>query len=493
MVKTIDRLSGTSGNYTALSSTPISMDSSAAGIGTGVFRTIVIQCQSGRAWTTPAGWTEVLDVDVGTGHVYMAWHWATDAEALANTAFSFSVTGGTTWATWRCNNWSNVDPTTPFDVNPFTGTHTFSDTQWNVPGMTTLSPGAMCFWMIGTGAVASSSGRVLTPNVAGANTWTVDTGGQRNSPASGTSSGYNMQTCYERRVSAGATGTRNVTISGSSLAATLWRSVGFALKAAPDDPVVDVGDWFETVNWRPPKMTAPGDVLGIGPAQPNHFAIQLAAPDGASIETHDQDELAAGYRFYPWLYGDTSGTKVRMRSPVGGPTTGGATATRCEWRELDAAGNNAAWDALTGTHVLHGRSRILHSPPGNPNIILAQVHNGTTDRLTFLTQFVTSTLRLRFRLNGTSVAGELAAAGAVNIENVDWEWKIAIINNVVQFYLNDMIAPVYTSGAAALTSTGSSSWYFKAGCYLQSPASGSSDPLDEYGEVELSDLWHTHA
>lgn len=492
MPKTINRLSGTSGNYTALSSTPISMDSSAAGIGTGVFRTIVIQCQAGRTWTTPAGWTEVLDIDVGTGHVYMAWHWATDAEAAANTAFSFTVAGGTTWATWRCNNWDNVDPTTPFDVNPFTGTHTFSDTQWDVPGMTTLTPGALCFWMVGTGALASSSGRVLTPTVTGGNTWTVDTGGQRNSPTSGTSSGYNMQTCYEIRASAGATGTRNVTISGSSLAATLWRSVGFALRPAPDP--VDLGDWFEAMEWAAPSATAPGDVMNIGPApRPNHFAVQLAAPDGAAIETHDQTEIAAGYRFYPWFWGSSDARRVIMRAPVGGPVTSGATSTRCEWRELDAAGSNIGFDALTGTHVLHGRTIVRHAPPVNPGIVLAQLHNGSADRLTFLTQIVSGTWRLRFRLNGTSAAGELVPAGQSNIQDVPFEWKIQIAGNVASFFLNDMSTPVYTSGAAALTSTGSASWYWKAGCYLQTPASGASDDLLEYGEVESWDLWSSHA
>jgi len=487
MPKTIERLSGTSGNYTTLSSAAVTMDSTPAGLGTGVFRTIVIQGQSGRTWTTPAGWTEVLDVDVGTGHVYMAWHWATDAEVAANTSFSFTPAGGTQWATWRCNNWSNVDPTTPFDVNPFTGTHTFSDVQWDVPGMTVLTPGALCFWMVGYGSIASSSSRVLTPSVTGGNTWTVDTGGQRVSPAAGnTSAGYGMQTCYEIRAAAGATGTRHVDISGSSLAATLWRSVGFALRPAPSD---DPGDWLETMDWSAPPTTAPGDVLQIGASRPNHFAVQIAIPDTAAIETHDQDEIAAGYRFYPWFIGNPAGDRALLRAPAVGPTTGGSSSTRCELRELAANGTNAAFDALTGTHRLHGRSKILRSPTANPNIILAQLHNGTSDRLTFLTQFVTSTLRLRFRLNGTSVAGELATAGAVNIENIEWEWMIEVVNNVAKFYLNDMVNPVYTSGAAALASTGSSSWYFKAGCYLQT----TTDANPEYGEVELRDLWHTHA
>jgi hypothetical protein len=486
----IVRLSGSTGSTASAVASSFSMDSSAASIGDGVFRTMVIHMSTPRTVTTPAGWTEVIDATVGSGSIYMAWHWATDAEAIANTSFTWTLSG-TTFLSYRCNNWSGVDPTTPFDVNPFTSTHTFSDVQWDVPGMTVVTPGAMCFWAVGYGPIASSASRVLTPSVAGGNTWTVDTGGQRNGPTTGTGTGQGIQTMYELRAAAGATGTRHVDISGSSLAATLWRSVAFALRPAP---TTDPGDWFETCDWSAPAMTDPGDVLGIGPSPaPNHFAVQLAVPGAAAIETHDQTEIGSGYRFYPWVYGKPDGDRVIMRAPVSGPVTSGATSCRCEWRELDAAGVNAAFDALTGTHTLHGRIMIRHAPPNNPGIVLAQLHNGTADRLTFLTQLVSSTWRLRFRLNGTSVAGELATAGQANIQDIPWEYKIQIANNVASFYLNDMVTPVYTSGAAALTSTGSASWYFKTGCYLQTPADASVDAATEYGEVELWDLSHSHA
>jgi hypothetical protein len=482
----IERLSGSSGNYTALSSSAIVMDSTPVGLGDGVLRVMVLQCASGRAVTTPVGWTEWLDVNVGSGHLYVATHWATDAEVAANTSFSFQITGGTTYGTWRCNNWSGVDPDDPFDVDPFVSQHTFSDTQWNVPGMITLTPGAMAFWMIGFGPTASSAARVLTPQ---ATLWTVDTGGQRNSPSTGTASGYGMQTCYETRAVAGATGTRNVTISGSSLAATLWRSVGFALRPYVA-PAADLGDWFEAMEWAAPSMTAPGDVLDIGAARSNHFAVQLAAPDAASIETHDQDEISAGYRFYPWFYGRSDGQAVVLRAPVAGPTTSGASSTRCELRELDPGGSNAAFDALTGTHVLHVRVKALHLPPVLPDTVFAQLHNGTTDRVAIRTQLVTGTTRLRARVNGSSLTPEIANWGAGGLGE-EFEAKIQLVDGLLSIFYNDMVTPLYTS--SALVSTGSASWYFKTGCYLQTPASGATDNPLEYGEVEIRDLYHSHA
>lgn len=301
-------------------------------------------------------------------------------------------------------------------------------------------------------------------------------------------------------------GAQTIATTTTSQTATIWyggTGTDFTFETPGDSAVTTKVGWMEVTGvaetlWTPPTTTTPTSVLDIGPVpKTNHFDIQLAVAGAGTIETHDQTEIGSGYKFYPWYYGNAAGDRCVLRAPVNGPVTSGSSSARCEHREVNADGTSAAFDATIGTHVMHGRSKITHAPPNTPDIVLAQLHNGAQDRLSFLTQLVTNpggTWRLRFRLNGTSVAGELVPAGIANILNIEFEWKIEVINNVVRFYLNDMVTPVYTSGAAALTATaGITTWYFKCGCYLQTPASGSADALTEYGEVELRDLWHSHA
>lgn len=481
------RLSSSSGPSSGTTTvTSVVTDSSQAGLGDGVLRVMMIQCSSARTITPPAGWTEWLDVNSGSGHLFLATHWATDAEVAANTTWTFTIAGGATFAPWRCTNWGGVDPSDPFDVDPFVSAHTFSDTQWNVPGMTTNTPDAVAYWLVGYGPVASSASRVLTPQ---ATLWTQEST-QVKGPPSGTGTGFGQIMCWEARPTPGPTGTRNVVISGSSLAATLWRSIGFAFKPAPAPPTVDVGDWFEALDWTAPSMTAPGDVLDIGPTpHTNHFSVQLASPDAAAIETHDQDEIAAGYRFYPWFVGDSVGATVRMRAPVSGPITSGASSTRSELRELTAAGANQGFDPFVGTHILHARIRALHLPPNLPDTVFAQLHNGSTDRVAIRSQLVTGTTRLRARVNGSSLTPEIDNWGAGGLGS-EFEIKLQIVAGFLSIFYNDMSTPLYTSNA--LVSTGSPSWYFKVGCYLQTPATGATDDPSEYGEIEIRDLWHSH-
>lgn len=433
-------------------------------------------------FSTPANWQSRYDDVVNTNRLQIFSH-AFSASEPATTTFTTGASLPYWLAQWT---FRGVDLDNPFMIAPQVAAAT-TGTAVTGPSLTPGDPdGAALWYWLGYAASAANGVNMVAP--AG-----LDTTWTQIRPATSIA-GYCGQIGAllpaEEEI---ATGTKVATASVS----VSWRGLGLVLRPAVDP---DTGAWFPFMNYPSPTATAAGDVLDIGPApRTNHFSVQLADPNGAAIETHDQDEIAAGYGFYPWLWGNPAGDRVTMRAPVGGPVTSGASSTRCEWRELNADGSNIAFDALTGTHVLHGRSTIRHAPPNNPGIVLAQLHNGSADRLTFLTQRVaaypdpTGTWRLRFRLNGTSVAGELVPAGIANIQDVDFEWKIEIASNVARFYLGDMVTPVYTSGAAALTSTGSASWYFKAGCYLQTPASGATDDLLEYGEVEIRDLWHSHA
>lgn len=236
---------------------------------------------------------------------------------------------------------------------------------------------------------------------------------------------------------------------------------------------------------------APGTLLNIGPnSGQNHFSVQVSRRGDPDILTETQEDIRAGYNEDPWFTANSDNSAVQLYAPVDGPTTSGATSARCELREVFDDGSNMGFDALTGTHIFHGRSKIIHDPPVLPDIVLAQLHNGSSDRVAIRTQLVTGTRRLRIRINGTSATLD---AGGLDVQNpyvvgTEIEWKIELSSGTVRVYVDDMVTAKVTS--TALVSTGSDSWYFKAGCYIQTTTS--SDVGSEYGEVELRDLQTAH-
>jgi hypothetical protein len=233
---------------------------------------------------------------------------------------------------------------------------------------------------------------------------------------------------------------------------------------------------------------APGTVLDIGSgASQNHFDVQIA-PTGGTAEQHTMAEIAAGYSAAPYFEPLANGGQdwVRFWARMDGPTTSGATFSRAELREVNADGSSAAFDALTGEHVIQGVTKIVHLPPTKPEVVVAQLHNGTTDRVAIRTQLIGGVTKLVVRINGSAVTPRLEETYVVGTE---FAWKIRVIGGTVEVYYNDMGTPFLTS--TALVSTGSASWYFKSGMYNQSNAT--TDAATEYGEAWLRALDVTHA
>ena len=264
-------------------------------------------------------------------------------------------------------------------------------------------------------------------------------------------------------------------------------------------------------------MPTPGEILNIGPNSGQmHFSVQVAEEGASVIDTYTQDDIAAGLDLDPYFTDNTAGDAVQMMAPADGPTTTGSTFARCELRELDQAGNNITFDPYDGDeHILAGEIKITHHPTNAVNgigIVLAQLHNGNRDRLAFRTQMVTpaNTLRLRYRENGAAVwqgtnttSGnvEIVTAGAANIVNVWFRYKIHIHSGnglsgtsgrcTADFYINDVLWRSNTSFFDTANDNDPAGWYFKTGTYNQFTAAqvGTS----EYGQVELRNLyqWHT--
>jgi Alginate lyase len=234
---------------------------------------------------------------------------------------------------------------------------------------------------------------------------------------------------------------------------------------------------------------SPEELLDIGASRLNHYAVQVA-PDGASeVVIHSQEEIEAGYSEDPYFVVIPSGRAVQFYARMDAPTTSGSDYPRSELREVEADGASMGFDPFSGLHRLSGRTRITHLPPNKPEVVIAQLHNGERDRVAIRTQLVGDIIRLRVRINGSSVTPELEKPYAVGTE---FGWMIEIHDGGVRiYYARDNYplpsTPIITGD---LEENGSPSWYFKAGAYAQSNAD-TDDPM-EYVAVELRDLRTEH-
>ena len=261
---------------------------------------------------------------------------------------------------------------------------------------------------------------------------------------------------------------------------------------------------------RAPRAAAgpdPGTVLDIGTSRSNHFFLQYAVDGAGSTATATQADIAAGFSSDPYFTTTPDGLRVKFQVRADSALIGGSTFPRSELRETFADGTDAAIDVLTGTHSLRTIATITHLPSADPEVVVCQLHNGTTDRISLRTQLVTGTPRLRVRINGSTVAldstspinpgGNDIATGNSEILDVEWEYKIVVVGGLTKIYVaradgsvGNMTTPVVTS--SALTSTGSASWYFKAGAYAQFDAT-SAGSSTEYVSVEHRGLQVSHS
>lgn len=239
----------------------------------------------------------------------------------------------------------------------------------------------------------------------------------------------------------------------------------------------------------PEPAPTPATVLNIGyePNQ-NHFLVQTAPTGGSAIVSRSQDEIINGYSEDPYFktVGTQSPFRVQLWARMDAPSTSGSSFSRSELREVDQTGANFKFDALTGTHELHGRTKITHLPPNKPEIVIAQLHNGDFDRVAIRTQVISAQTKLLVRINGSAVTPRFAEPYVLGTE---FEWKIRLVNGTVYVYYNDMTTPLITSTALVQT-THPDGWYWKAGAYNQS--NETIDSPTEWGSVELRDLAASH-
>ena len=283
---------------------------------------------------------------------------------------------------------------------------------------------------------------------------------------------------------------------------TIWRKPGFGprltyLELSEAGPAADLSDTDGTGAevGGGTEIPAPADVLDIGPEDDqNHFQLQYAVngSTGNNWTLAEFEELAEGFSADPYFKTVTRTIDgvvvpvVHFQVRADAATTTGSSFPRSELRETRADGSEMAFDAMVGEHSLRTKVRITHLPTADPEVVVAQLHNGSSDRISVRTQLTSSQTKLLVRINGTQADPRLSEQYAVDDE---FEIEIKVLDGgLVEVYYQGSTSPLVTG---QLVSTGSASWFWKAGAYAQfdGTSAGSST---EYVSVEHRDLRVTH-
>jgi hypothetical protein len=184
---------------------------------------------------------------------------------------------------------------------------------------------------------------------------------------------------------------------------------------------------------------------------------------------------------------NSTGTAVQLQvSLAGGTTSANTQYPRCELREYATGSTTAkaAWSGSSGRHIMRGRTRVMHYGPVKCEVCVAQIHDGSDDRLQIRAEAASATgsQTWRLSLNGTEV-DDLISGVSLGQEVF---WEIDLNNGSLTVRIN---GTTQFTGSSGYSGTG---FYFKAGTYPQQNTS-QGNSSSEYSRVELRDLFVSHS
>jgi Alginate lyase len=166
---------------------------------------------------------------------------------------------------------------------------------------------------------------------------------------------------------------------------------------------------------------------------------------------------------------------VVFTAPVDGATTRNSSYPRSELREMDGR-SEAAWSNGSGTHTLRATEAVTELPESKPEIVAAQIHGGDDDVM-------------QIRLEGSHLMVQYAD-GAEQVM-LDPEYRLGTPYDIEIVAANNSVQVAYNGEQKADLPLAGSTWYFKAGAYVQSnPEKG--DTASAAGQVIIYSLEVTH-
>jgi len=218
----------------------------------------------------------------------------------------------------------------------------------------------------------------------------------------------------------------------------------------------------------PTAARVPADLVDL-----DNWYLTLPTGGDGDPDTVQAPRLAA----YSSSFFEVNDSKdgVVLTAPVDGVTTKNSSYPRSELREM-AGEQEAKWSNGSGTHTLRATEAVTELPPSKPEVVAAQIHGGDDDVL-------------QIRLEGSHLMVQYAdGAEQVTLDpdyqlGTPYDIEIVAADNSVQVGYNGVVkADLPLSG---------STWYFKAGAYVQSnPSKG--DATTAAGQVIIYSLEVIH-
>lgn len=264
-------------------------------------------------------------------------------------------------------------------------------------------------------------------------------------------------------------------------------SVGWAVSthAATNDAdmLAQIKQVFVTAGWTPPSTTLPVNPPPPTNVRPTDVVGSLwtvTAPFNKVGATNSPENLyinkaQADSRYTPYMY--VKDGAVVFKTPVNGVTTANSDYSRTELREMkDLNWGNAGWSNKTGVHTLTVRQSINHEPVVKPEVVAAQIHDGSDD----IMQIFLQANKLYVRYNDDN---SLALLDANYVLGTPYDLQIVASGSHYKVSYN---------GVQKLdVSKSGSGWYFKAGSYCQSNLS-KGDVASAYCEVQIFSITVSH-
>ena len=225
--------------------------------------------------------------------------------------------------------------------------------------------------------------------------------------------------------------------------------------------------------------TYPAQVLNLA-----NWKITMPFDGSDSGTTADEikQPALATYKDPNYFFVSPAGNSVIFKAHAGGATTGGSDYARSELREMTNNGTTeAGWSSATGKHTMIIDQRINKLPVKRPNIIVGQIHGGSSWGTVF------RLIGTQLMIDGVDGDGPIIDSDLQLGER--FTVKFEVENDKVKYYYNNtLINYTYSKQFRGA--------YFKAGSYIQSSCKGAGkvdgELCDAYGEVEIYNVQVTH-
>ena len=215
-------------------------------------------------------------------------------------------------------------------------------------------------------------------------------------------------------------------------------------------------------------VETPSDLVDLG-----NWYLTLPTGPAGDPDTVQPAQLAGYSSAYFRLNQSRDG--VVFTAPVTGATTKNSHYPRSELREMNGT-EEAAWSNETGTHTLRATEAVTELPESKPELVTAQIHGGDDDVM-------------QIRLEGNHLMVQYAD-GAKQV-TLDPDYRLGTPYDIEIVAAAHSVQVSYNGSPKAELPLSGSTWYFKAGAYVQSnPSKG--DAAGAAGQVIIYALEVDH-